>query len=93
MRLKTYHHPMRLSVVTLIGLGLLGVGGALGASLYLFNPFALPQPIFGLGFLLYLMLTLAFVYGGFELMIVGAVLTIVGSLSDLTKWRDQQSRA
>ncbi len=81
---------MRLSVVTLIGLVLLEVGGALGVSFYWFDPFALPTPITGLGFLLYFMLALAFVYGGFELMIVGAVLTIVGALSDLVKWRDQQ---
>jgi len=83
---------MRLSVVTLIGLGLLGVGGALGVSFYWFNPFALPGPILGLGFLLYLMLAFAFIYGGFELMVVGAVLTIVGALSDLVKWRDQQGK-
>jgi len=68
------------------------MGGALGASFYWFNPFAFPGPIIGLGFFLYLMLALAFVYGGFELMIVGAVLTIVGALSDLVKWRDQQAK-
>ena len=83
---------MRLSPVTLIGLGLSGIGGALSASFYWFNPFALPGPIIGLGFFLYLMLALAFVYGGFELMVVGAVLTIVGALSDLVKWRDQQAK-
>ena len=68
----------------------MGVGSALGASFYWFNPFALPGPILGLGFLLYLVLAFAFVYGGFELMVFGAVLTIVGALSDLVKWRDQQ---
>ena len=83
---------MRLSVVTFIGLVLLVVGGALGVSFYWFNPFALPGPILGLGFLLYFMLAIAFVYGGFELMVVGAVLTIVGSLSDLVKWRDRQGK-
>jgi len=83
---------MRLGPVTLIGLGLFGVGGALGASFYWFNPFALPGPNIGLGFGLYLVLAIAFVYGGFELMIVGAVLAIVGALYDLVKWRDQQGR-
>jgi len=83
---------MRLSPVALIGLGLFGVGGALSASLYWFNPFALPTPIQGIGFLLYLILALAFVYGGFELMIGGAVLTIVGALYDLVKWHNQQGK-
>ena len=83
---------MRLSVVTLIGLGLLGVDGALGVSFYWFNPFALPGPLLGLGFLLYLMLAFAFIYGGFELVAVGAILTIVGALFDLVKWRDQQGK-
>lgn len=72
---------------------MLGVGGILGASLYLFNPFALPTPIFGFGFLLYIILALAFVYGGFELMIVGAILAVVGALYDLVRWRDQRGKS
>lgn len=83
---------MRLGPVTLVGLGLLRVGGTLGASFYFFNPFALPTPNLGLGFALYLILALAFVYGGFELMIVGAVLVIAGGLSDLVNWQDQRGK-
>ena len=97
---------MRLRLVTLIGLGLFGLGGAIGASFYLFSWFAssslrsfapnsprFPTPAEGVVFFLYIILVVAWVYGGFELMIVGAVLTIVGVISDLVKSRDQQSRS
>ena len=97
---------MRLSLVTLIGLGLFGVGGLVGASFYVFSWFASsslrsfapdsprsPTPAEGLVFLFYIILVLAWVYGGFELMIVGGVLTIVGFVYDLVKWRYQQSRS